>query len=166
VDLVGLGELDRGLEIIEQSLTTAQTFHRMETELQCLASLGETYLTRGECDRAEQVARQLVEASANVANRLAAARLTLGRCWLARNDALQALAILEAGLIDAQASYSKMMILRLHAALSQVVSHPAIAQVHRRIAAELVQQIADSLDDKALRNIFLQSPLAHQVLQI
>lgn len=164
VDLLGLDEFDRGLDIIQQSLAMARTFHRMETELQCLASLGEAYLICGECDKAEQVARQLVEASANVANRLAGARLILGRCWLARNDTLQALTILEAGLIDAQASYSKMMILRLHAALSQVVSHPAIAQVHRRIAAELVQQIADSLDDRALRNTFLQSPLARSVL--
>ncbi len=164
MDLLGLGEVERGLQVIQQSLDMARTYHRLEIELQCLASLGEAHLACGKCDEAEQVARHLLEVSAGVPNRLASARLILGRCWLARGDAQQALTVLEAGLMDAQASYSKMMILRLHAALSQVATHPAIAGVHRRIAAELIQQIAESLDDKALRTIFLQSPLARAVL--
>lgn len=163
VDLLGLGEVERAIEVIQQSLHMARTYHRQETELQCLVSLGEAYLARGDCEDAEKVARQLIETSAAAPHRLAGARLILGRCWLARNSPMQALTVLEAGLLDAQASYSKMMILRLHAALSQVAAHPAIAQVHRRIAAELVQQIADALDDKTLRATFLHSPLARSV---
>ncbi len=164
VDLLGLGQVDQAVQVIEQALALARRHHRHDLELQVLHSLGEAYLARGECDRAKAIALQLIEAADGIPSRLAGARLILGRCYLEQNNPQQAILSLSAGLIDAQTCYSKLLILRLHAALGQVVTHEAIAQVHRRIAAELVQQIADALDDKALRDSFLQSPLARSVL--
>ncbi len=164
VDLLRLGELDQAMDAINQALDMARTYNQKDLVLQSMISLGELYLAQGKCDKAEALAQKLVEESAGVPMRLAATRLLLGQCLLARNDSMRAMALLEAGVIDAQASYSKIWILRLHAALSQIVSHPAIADVHRRIAAELVQQIADSLHDKALRLKFEQSPLARSVI--
>jgi len=164
VDLLRMGQVDNALQAIEQALQMARALHQNDLELQGLISLGEVYMAQNEYDKAEEIAKQLIEASAGVPVRLAGARWILGLCYLARGEALQAVKILEAGLINAQASYSKIWILRLHAALGQVAALQAIADVHRRIAAELVQQIADSLNDKALCNTFLHSPLAQLVL--
>jgi len=157
------GALDEARRHIEQAIEMARQFQRPYLHAQALASLAEVWLAQGDATRAHALAEELLALAGNAANYRARGRLILGRCALARGDGTQALVTLQEGLLDAQAAYSEMLILRFHAALSQVVDHPAIAQVHRRIAHELAEQIADGLADKALRQIFRASALFRSI---
>jgi tetratricopeptide (TPR) repeat protein len=158
------GDLDQALATIERAATLAETYHRRDVYLQARCSLAEVWLLRGEAARAEAIARELLPQLVEETTRRAEVQLILGQCGLARGDSALALAVLQAGLLDAQRSFSAILILRYHAMLSQMVDHPAIAQVHRRIAAELAQQIADALHDKTFRESFRQLPLIRAVL--
>ncbi len=162
--LAAQGRLADGRMMIERSLAIAESYHQQNQVLQCLASLAEVQLMAGEVDTALATAQSLQAASAAIPVYRAQARLLIGRCQLARREPQRALLTLESGLVDAQVSASKMLVLRLHAALAQAGSHPAIAQVHRRIAAELATQIAGSLKDAALRDKFERSELYKSVL--
>jgi tetratricopeptide (TPR) repeat protein len=152
------GRLDEALAQAQRACELSAAYHRTDLHSQALYTLGEIRLLRKEMDEAEQVGRALLTEAGTVNTHAASARLILGRCALARRDS-QALPMLEEGLLEAQASFSKILILRFHAALSQVVDHPAIAQVHRRIALELTAQLTESLQDKTLRQAFRRSAL-------
>lgn len=157
------GELDQALVTIGRGIALADEYQREYLHTQGLFVLGEVRLLREEVAEAERAGRELAERAGEVSSHRAEARLLLGRCHLARGKSLEALAALQEGLLDAQASFSTMLILRFHAALGQIVDHPAIAQVHRRIARELADQITDTLDDKALQQFFRDSPLVRSI---
>jgi tetratricopeptide (TPR) repeat protein len=50
---------------------------------------------------------------------------------------------------------NRVLLWRLHAALSQIAQQPNLAAVHNRIAAEVIQQIAEPFTDEALKAEFL-----------
>ena len=156
------GRLDEALAQVQRACELSATYQRSDLHAQALYTLSEIRLLRGEMDEAEQVGRALLAEAGSVNTHAASANLILGRCALARHDP-QALAMLEQGLLEAQASFSKILILRFHAALGGVVDHPAIAQVHRRIALELTDQLAESLQDKALQQSFRHSSLVRSL---
>ncbi len=164
MDLAEQGELDAGLEAIERALALSETYHHLDIYLQSLSSLAGLRLQRGEIEQARALAEELLQRSSDVPNRRAEARLVIGRCQLAAGRDSEAVATLEQGLVDAQRSAGKMLVLRLHAALGGIASMSGIADVHRGIARESAQQIAGSLTDKALRDCFLASPLIRDVL--
>jgi tetratricopeptide (TPR) repeat protein len=164
MDLALQNQPAEGLAMIEHALEIARNTHQQDIVLQCQASLADVLLHTGELEAARTIALELQSTSVNVPMRQAQARLILGQVQLARRESQRALLTLESGLVDAQVSASKMLVLRLHAALSQVGFHPAIAQVHRRIAADLLRQIAASLEDPELRARFTASELYRSVL--
>jgi tetratricopeptide (TPR) repeat protein len=157
------GDLNGALELVQESLALTETYQRVHLRRQALVTLGEVRLARGELAEARQAAEALLAGNSGNTDR-AQAHLLLGRCALAAGDATAALLTLEQGLLDAQASFYTMLILRYHAALGQIVEHAAIAHVHRRIALELAEQLADSLTDKSLQQTFLSSPLVRSVM--
>jgi tetratricopeptide (TPR) repeat protein len=157
------GELDLAPQTIGESIALAERYLREYLRTQALATLAEVRRQRGELDAAEAIGQELV-ASGDAAAQRAEALLVLGRCALARGDGQQALALLEQGLLEAEASFRKIVILHFHAALAGIVDQPAIAQVHQRIALELVEQIGDSLDDRDLQQSFRASPLVAALL--
>jgi len=159
MDLAAQGRLAEGRAIVERALQLATTYHQADAARQCQASLAEVQYLQGEYEAALATAEALQEASGESSVRRAQARLIIGRCQAARRQPQRALLTLEAGLVDAQVSTSKMLVLRLHAALAQIGTHPAIAQVHRRIGAQLATQIATSLEDQDLRTKFERSAL-------
>lgn len=156
------GRLDDALAQAQRACELSAAYHRTDLHAQALYTLGEIRLLRKEMDEAEQVGRALLDEAGSVNTHAASAHLILGRCALARRDP-QALMMLEQGLLEAQASFSKILILRFNTALSQVVDHPAIAQVHRRIALELTAQLAESLQDKTLQQAFRRSALVRSL---
>ncbi len=158
-----IGFPDEGRAVIEQALDLAVKYQRQYLRMQAMASLAEVWLMQGDVSKARALADELFKLAGNAANYRARATLILGRCSLAEGDGTRALVTLQEGLLDAQKAFTAMLILRLHASLSQVEDHPAIAQVHRRIARELAEQIADSLSDKGLQQAFRNSALAKSI---
>jgi ATP/maltotriose-dependent transcriptional regulator MalT len=158
------GELDQALALAQAALELAEHYQRADLRRQSLATPAEVRLARGEVAAAEALACELRDQARDAATDRAQAGLLLGRCQLASGDGTGALLTLEQGLLDAQATFYTLLILRYHAALGQVVDHPAIAQVHRRIAAELAAQVADGLTDKHLQEQFRASPLYRSIV--
>lgn len=50
---------------------------------------------------------------------------------------------------------NRMLLWQLHAALAQIAQQPSLASVHNRIAAEVIQQIAEPFTDESLKARFL-----------
>ena len=57
-----------------------------------------------------------------------------------------------------------MLLWQLHAALAEIAKQPNLAAVHYRIAAEVIQQIAEPFTDEALKSGFLEAELVTAVL--
>jgi tetratricopeptide (TPR) repeat protein len=157
------GEPEEALVLMTRALELGERFQRTDLMAQALASLGELHLKCERMPEAEQIAGRLLALSGPVPRHRAEAQLILGHAWLARGEGARALETLQAGLLDAQASMSEMLVLRYHAALAQVVDRPEIARIHRRIAVELAEQIADALDDKDLQRAFRATPLVRVI---
>lgn len=164
MDLAALGELDAAVEAIERSMAIAQTYHHLDNYVQSLGALAQVRLQRGEYDEARRLATQLIETAADVALRRAIGQLVIGRCQIACGDAAQGIATLDQGLLDAQQSFSQMLVLRFHAALAGAVTHPGLTEIHRAIARDAARAIADDLTDKSLREVFLASPLVRPLM--
>jgi hypothetical protein len=50
---------------------------------------------------------------------------------------------------------NRVLLWQLHAALAQIAQQPNLASVHNRIAAEVIQQIAEPFTDESLKTGFL-----------
>ena len=59
---------------------------------------------------------------------------------------------------------NRMLLWQLHAALAQIAKLPNLAEVHNRIAAEVIQQIAEPFTDEALKAHFLAADPVAAVL--
>ncbi|WP_420645337.1 tetratricopeptide repeat protein [Candidatus Leptofilum sp.] len=59
---------------------------------------------------------------------------------------------------------NRVLLWQLHAALARIAQVPTLANVHNRIAAEVIQQIAEPFTDEALKAQFLQAPAVTAVL--
>ena len=59
---------------------------------------------------------------------------------------------------------NRVLLWHLHAALAQIAQLPTLANVHNRIAAEVIQQIAEPFADEALQAQFLGAPAVTAVL--
>ncbi len=166
--LLGCVRASRGcypesIAFIRRALCIAEQSKEKDLHAQALASLADTQLASGDVTAAITSAGAMMALAGDVPYHRANALLILGRCHLVRGEGEAAVNDLQAGLLAAYEGSNKLFILRFHAALSQVVSQPAVAQVHRRMARELTDQIADTLQDKALRATFLHSPLVRSL---
>jgi hypothetical protein len=52
---------------------------------------------------------------------------------------------------------NRVLLWQLHAALAQIAQQPNLAAVHNRIAAEVIQQIAEPFTDASLKAGFLEA---------
>ena len=59
---------------------------------------------------------------------------------------------------------NRVLLWQLHAALAEIAKQPNLAAVHYRIAAEVIQQIAEPFTDEALKSGFLEAELVTAVL--
>ena len=50
---------------------------------------------------------------------------------------------------------NRMLLWHLHAGLAQIAAQPSLATVHYRIAAEVIQQVAEPFTDETLKAQFL-----------
>jgi tetratricopeptide (TPR) repeat protein len=159
VDLYYLGRVEEGLECLEYSLKLSQEKHLPDIELQALYSLAIAEIQRGNPDKGSEYAREL--------KTLADVRRTRGY----QADGLHALAyyhkekgeIEEAQQLWQQALFlahetgRRMLLWRIHAGLSDIVPNKALADVHNRIAGEIILQVLDPIEDETLCQTFLEA---------
>ena len=128
---------------------------------------GRRILRQGKVKQVKAITAELTaEAEAsNSGLHLTQARLLQGRTHLAYGSWEAAQAILQDALGDAHSLSSRILLWQLHAALGRATKDPSAAQVHFRIAADFIQQTAESLSNTDLRTYFLKRPEVNTVLE-
>ena len=166
IELLALGQIDDGIAHLYQALAAAGESNEQDIELQVLYALALAEIDRGEYDiasghlgllfdMAEQVGAQGELAMAHYVSGL------LARKWGSDREAEQAW---QQALFLAHETGQRVLIWHIHAELANVASNPELAQVHCRIAAGVIHQIADPIEDASLRNRFLNHPKVKKIL--
>ncbi len=107
--------------------------------------------------------RDLSEGGSNQGS-LAEALHVLGLLKKERGDVLAAQGLWQEASFLAHETGRRMLLWRLHAELASLASNPQLASVHNRIAAEIIQQIAQPIEDVRLREQFLAARPVRDVL--
>jgi len=166
VDLLGLDRHAEALSHLRRALEMAHRVDYKDYVLQAEASLADGLLACGQPQEATQVAQGLLdEATALQAPYFRArALLVLGRVQLALGERERAYELLEEGHCAAKATHSTDLLWQLHTGMGEAATAPALADVHDRIAAELVLELAALIKDQELRRQFLDAPRQRRVL--
>lgn len=169
VDLVALGKVDEGLELLRDALARARASAEKDVLLQTLNSLGSALLTVGNIGEAHTLGQELLSEARAIDARqhVTRATLLLGRCALAAGDPVSAQAYLQESFTLAQRTGDKSIIWQTHAVLADMLadSQPALAKVHHMIASDMLNNIVLSVGDRELRDTFRKAPLVARWLQ-
>jgi tetratricopeptide (TPR) repeat protein len=168
VDLVGLGRYDEGLEHLQLAYRLAEQNGDKEVLLQILYSIADTELQQGKLDIAEQHTQRLHDEAIKLSSRTHTARALLLRGQLARahGDEKQAEVHFTECSWMAQQSSERELIWMSHAALSDMLTktNPPLADVHRMMAVEILDGIAQSIEDRILQHTFQNAPPVRRLL--
>ena len=169
MDLVALGQAEEGLEMLREALNAARTSGEKDIMLQTLNSLGNALVSTENYAEAEALGHELLaEAQAiDAQQHIIRATLILGRCAYAQGDPVTAQAYLQQSFTLAQHTADTSIIWQTHAVLADMLedSQPALANVHRTIASDMLNNIALSIHDHELRDTFRQAPAVSHWLQ-
>lgn len=167
VDLVYLGRMAEGLKYLYRALQMSEATGQQDERLQTLYSLALAELQQSEIDRAEAHARQLqtLAETGGMRGYLADSLHALGLCKVAQGDKAAAEQLWQQGAFIAHETSRRFLLWQLHAAMAGISANPNLARVHYRIAAEVIEQIAYPLEDKALRQTFRGAPPIRAILE-
>jgi len=161
-----IGQVEEGLGYLHRSLQLSKETNQPDIEVQAYYSLALIHLRQGNLEQAEQNASYLRYHSESHSNQgsLAEALHVLGLLERARGNVLAAQGLWQEASFLAHETGRRMLLWRLHAALASIALNPQLASVHNRIAAEIIQQIAQPIEDDSLREKFLAAGPVHDVL--
>jgi tetratricopeptide (TPR) repeat protein len=151
-----IGEPGQGTAILEQSLASAELapFDRFP--------LLEIYLVRGEFDHALAGSEEYLESIWWLGHRvyLWDGLRVKARALIALNRLEEAWGVLHMAREDAEDMEAKLYLWQIHALLAEVeakLGHTSEAEEERESALDFAQDIADSIDDPALRRAFMEN---------
>lgn len=166
VDLYYLGRVEEGVEHLRRALRLGEEMDRPDAMCQAFYSLALAEVELGEMADARQhgeALKKLAEQT-NARGYLADALHILGLCHEQSGEKTVAEQLWQQGLFLAHETNRRMLLWQLHAALSRISANPALKDVHNRIAAEVIQQIAFPIGDEELKQKFLHAPAVRDVL--
>lgn len=166
-DLWRLGRVEEGLEYLNQALALSQETGNPDVELQTLYSLALVKIEQGETEKAHEFARRLkgLAEAANTRGYMADALHVSGLYHEKQGEMALAQQMWQEALFLAHETSRRMLLWQLHAALARISENPALSQVHYRIAAEVIQQIAYPIQDEGLCEKFLHAPPIRAILR-
>ncbi len=168
VDLVAVGRAEEGLVQLRQALIVAAQRGDKDNMLQVITSLADALYHTGEVAEARTLALQLLDEGRKLGSErhMLRASLILGYCAKSDGDSIAAQHYFQDGFMLAQQTGDKTMIWQTHAALAEMLAEeqPALAAVHQTIAADMLNSIALSIEDRELRDIFRNAPPIARVL--
>lgn len=166
VDLRLLGLIEEGIENLYRSLLLSRETNQPDVEAQAMYSLAMAELQRGNSAGARDMAERLrarAEQSGNKGS-LADALHALGFIQRQLGDLAAAQGFWQQALFLAHETGRRMLLWRLHAALAEIASGQELAGAHNQIAAEIIRQIANPIEDVTLRQKFLEAEPVAAVL--
>jgi tetratricopeptide (TPR) repeat protein len=167
VDLYYLGRVEEGVEHLRRALALSEEMDRPDVISQALYSLAIAEVELGEVAVAREHGQRLKELAekTNARGYLADALHILGLCHERDGERVVAEQLWQQALFLAHETNRRMLLWQLHGALSRISNNPALKDVHNRIAAEVIQQIAFPIEDERLKQTFLNAPPVRDVLR-
>lgn len=167
VELCYLDRLAEGIEYLHRSLKLAHDINQYNIAMQALFSLALAEIQQGDLESGYEHGRQLKEKAeqSNARGDLADALYAQGLYYRLRGAGEVAQQLWQQALFLAHETARRMLLWQIHAELARVAANRELAGVHNRIAAEIIQQIAYPIQDKTLREKFLQATPVVAILQ-
>lgn len=167
VDLVHLGDVENGLAYLHRALALGEETEDLELRLNTLYNLALTELGRNNITTAETYAAELQETavSRNLQNHQARANHILGLIAKKQGNIQSAQEHWQQALFLAHETNQRMLLWQIHAELGELADNANLAAVHNRIAAEVIQQIAEPIEDEQLKEAFLQAPTIKAIIE-
>lgn len=165
IDLVYLGQVEEGLAHLYRALTLSDESGRDKAKLRALYALSRAEAIAGNLAMAKTHGQVLLELAREKNARVyeAEALYALGVCASLSGDAMQANEYWQQASFLAHETEQRMLLWQIHAKMAAAA--PAdMADVHYRIAAEVIEQLIQPIADKRLREKFLSNPLVKTVL--
>ena len=82
----------------------------------------------------------------------------MGLCSKVEGDEITAQQLWQQAIFLGHETHRRPLLWRIHAEMAKVMPNEDLAQVHYRIAAEVIQQIAYPIEDEQLKAAFLNAP--------
>ncbi|MBI5959206.1 MAG: tetratricopeptide repeat protein [Chloroflexi bacterium] len=169
VDLISVDRRDEGLAYLHRALQRARETNNPDMIAQALFSLAENDLQIGKLDQAQERSDELLQ----LATRLDSLRhrvralMLLGEIARQRGDQTTARAHFHDCSMLAQQSDDHQAIWQIHAILYELMREtlPKMADVHRRIAAEMMNHILNGIEDPELSQTFRSAEPVRVVLE-
>lgn len=170
LDLIGVGRQDEGRQYLIMALERAQQADDPDPIAQVLYSLAEVDILIGRLVEAEELGNDLLKIATEHGSlrHQARALMILGEVAYQQGDFLTAQAHLHDSSLLAQRSANNQTVWQTHAALHKLMHEtmPQMAEIHRRMAAEMMTTILNSIEDENLRQGFRQAAPVRAVLDM
>jgi tetratricopeptide (TPR) repeat protein len=159
-------QVTTGLPHLYRALSLSRQYGIANIHLQALYSLALGELQAGNTAAGGEHGRALhqIALEKDLAVHQARALHVLGLYHQQHGDREEARAAWEEALFLAKETEQRFLRWQLHADLGRFVRKPALRQVHLRLAAEIIHQIAAPIEDPAARQTFLAAPPIQAVL--
>lgn len=159
IDLSYLGRIDESIAYLQRALSISRDTGNVDIEQHTLFALADVEMGQGHYEAARTYAQTLqkMAVSRNAHHHLAAALYLIGLTQQQQGDYAAAEETWQEAQFLAHETMNRMLLWRIHAAQATIAATPGLANVHWRIAHEITQHIANSVQDTSLRDTFLQA---------
>lgn len=167
LDLVLQGNLDAGLPYLQQALAISKDTEDLDLRLNTLYNLALTELQRNNIGITRPLIEELHQRASqhNLRSHLANAYHLQGLLAKKEGDIQSAQELWQQALFLGHETNKRMLLWQIHAELAEIADNISLAAVHNRIAHEVIQQIAEPITDKDLRQTFLSAPPIKAILE-
>ncbi|PIE79667.1 MAG: hypothetical protein CSA11_11170 [Chloroflexi bacterium] len=162
-----LGYMDEALDYLNQALTICEETDNLDMELYTLFGLSITEARHGDHEMAALHAQRLFDKADadNLLGHKARALYAQGVVAQQHGYPNSAEELWHRALFLAHETDRRSLLWQIHAGLADVADSQGLADVHYRIAGEVLQQMADPIEDEALRATFLNAPTIKRILE-
>lgn len=161
-----LGRMDEALDYLRRALAICEESENLDMELHTLYGLSITEAQNGELETAVIHSQRLYDQSEadNLRGHKARALYAQGIVAQAHGYPHSAEELWHRALFLAHETDRRALLWQIHASLAQIAENEGLALVHYRIAGEVLRQMAEPIENEALRETFLNAPPIKHIL--
>ncbi len=162
-----LGRMDESLAYLRTALTICEETDNLDMELHTLFGLSVTEALHGDHETAALHAQRLFDKAEadNLRGHKARALYAQGVVAQQHGYPNSAEELWHRALFLAHETDRRTLLWQIHASLADVADNEGLADVHYRIAGEVLRQMAEPIEDEKLRETFLNAPNIKNILE-
>jgi tetratricopeptide (TPR) repeat protein len=162
-----LCRMNESLDYLRQALVICEETENLDMELHTLYGLSITEALQGELETAVTHSQRLYDIADtdNLLGHKARALYAQGIVAQKHGYPNGAEELWHRALFFAHESDRRTLLWQIHASLAEIADNDGLATVHYRIAGEVLRQMADPIEDTALRETFLNAPTIKHILE-